>query len=144
MGSGSKQLKTFLALDYTYSMYAVPGAIDAMEAAAQLLINEEPPHALFGIIEFNADYMDPQFVTNSLTSANNYFISDKTVLNQSIAGIQDNYVQGNYAGTRCWDAIYAALNQFGANNSDEQRYLVAMTDGNDDSSLLNTHPDPVP
>ena len=110
MGSGSKQLKTFLALDYTYSMYVVPGAIDAMQAAAQLLIDEEPPHALFGIIEFNADYMAPQFVTNNLTSTNNYFISDKTVLNETIAGIQDKYVQGNYAGTRCWDAIYAALN----------------------------------
>ena len=61
----AKQLKTFLALDYTYSMYVVPGAINAMQAAAELLINEEPPHALFGIIEFNADYMAPQIVTNS-------------------------------------------------------------------------------
>ena len=124
-------------------MYVVPGAIDAMQAAAELLINEEPPHALFGIIEFNADYMAPQFVTNSLTTTNNYFITDKTVLSQSIAGIQTNYVQGNYAGTRCWDAMYAALKQFGTNNPDEQRYLVAMTDGNDDSSLLNTTSDPL-
>ena len=139
MGSGTKQLKTILALDYTYSMFVAPGAIDAMQAAAQLLINEEPPHALFGIIEFNADYMDPQFVTNRFTSTNNYFINDKTVLSQSIAGIQTNYVQGNYAGSRCWDAMYAALNQFGANDPDEQRYLVAMTDGNDDASLLHTN-----
>jgi len=139
MGSGTKQRKTILALDYTYSMFAVPGAFDAMQAAAQLLINEEPPHALFGIIEFNADYMDPQFVTNGLTSAGNYFMSDKTALSQSIAGIQDNYVQGNYAGSRCWDALHAALNQFGANNPDEQRYVVAMTDGNDDASLLHTN-----
>ena len=138
MGSSSKQLKTFLVLDYTYSMFVVPGAIDAMQAAAGLLITEEPPHALFGIIEFNADYMAPQFVTNNLTTTNNYFITDKTVLNQSIAGIQTNYVQGNYAGTRCWDAMYAALNQFGTNIADEQRYMVAMTDGNDDSSDLNT------
>ncbi len=142
VGSGAKQLKTFLVLDYTYSMYVVPGAIDAMEEAADLLINEEPPHAMFGVIEFNADYMAPQFVTNSLTTASNYFISDKTVLTRSIAGIRANYVQGNYAGTRCWDAMYAALNQFGPNNVDEQRYLVAMTDGNDDSSALNTNSDP--
>ncbi len=113
LGSSSKQLKTFLALDYTYSMYVVPGAIDAMQAAADLLIEEEPPHALFGVIEFNADYMTPQFVTNALTTTNNYFISDKTVLTQSIAGIQDTYVQDNYAGTRCWDAMYAALTNFG-------------------------------
>src|ERR1017187_2098563 len=77
MGSSSKQLKTFLVLDYTYSMFVVPGAIDAMQAAAELLISEEPPHALFGIVEFNADYMTPQFVTNSLTTTNNYFITDK-------------------------------------------------------------------
>jgi hypothetical protein len=36
-------------------MYAMPGAIDAMQAAAQLLINEEPPHALFAMVEFHAD-----------------------------------------------------------------------------------------
>jgi Putative Ig domain/Immunoglobulin I-set domain/von Willebrand factor type A domain len=138
LGTGSKQLKTFFALDYTYSMFAVPGAISNMEWAADLLINQEPPHAMFGVIEFNADYMDPQFVTNSMTSPGNYFITDKSVLTQSIAGIQATYVQGNYAGTRCWDAMYAALQAFGPNNVDEQRYLVAMTDGNDDSSLLNS------
>ncbi len=143
MDSGSKQLKTFLALDYTSSMYVVPGAIDAMEAAAQLIINEQPPHALFGVIEFHTDFIDPQFVTNSMTSPGNYFITDKAVLNQSIAGIETNYVVGNYGGTRCWDAMYAALNQFGANNPDEQRYLIAMTDGNDGSSLLNTTSDPM-
>ncbi len=138
-----KQLKMFLALDYTYSMYAVPGAIDAMQSAAELLINSEPSEALFGIIEFNADYMDPQFVTNQFTTTNNYFIANKTVLAQSIEGIQDNYVQGNYAGTRCWDAVYAALQQFGTNNPDEQRYVVVMSDGNDDSSLLNTNAQPI-
>ena len=143
MSSSSKQLKTFLVLDYTYSMFAVSGAISNMEAAAELLINEEPPHAMFGIVEFNADYMDPQFVTNSMTTTNNYFITDKTVLGQTIGGIQTNYVRGNYAGTRCWDAMYAALNQFGPYTADEQRYLVAMTDGNDDASLLNKDSNPL-
>jgi hypothetical protein len=138
MGTGSKQLKTFLVLDYTESMFSVPGAINAMQDAAELLINQEPPHALFGIVEFNADYMAPQIVTNKLTTTNNFFISDKVVLSQAIDGIQTNYVRGNYAGTRCWDAMYLALNQFGPSNIDEQRYLVAMTDGNDDSSDLNT------
>ena len=131
-------------LDYTYSMYAVPGAIDAMEAAADLLISAEPPHAMFGIIEFNADYMTPQFVTNSMTAPPNYFITDKPTLYPSIAGIRTNYVKGNYAGTRCWDAMYAALNNFGAPTTpDEARYLVVMTDGNDESSLLNTNANPM-
>ncbi len=139
-----KQLKMFIALDYTYSMFAVSGAIDAMQEAAKLLIDSEPQHSLFGIIEFNADYMNPQFVTNALTTTNNYFIADKTVLGQSIDTIEDTYVQGNYAGTRCFDAIYAALQQFGTNNSpDEQRYVVVMSDGNDDSSLLNTNASPL-
>jgi hypothetical protein len=140
--ANSKQLKTCLVLDYTYSMLVVPGAIDAMEAAAGLLINDQPTHALFGVVEFNAEYVTPQFVTNKLTSPNNFFITDKTVLNQSIAGIRTNYVKGNYAGSRCWDAINIALNGFGPGNPDEQRYLVAMTDGNDDASVIG-QPNPV-
>jgi hypothetical protein len=131
-----KQLKSYLVLDYTYSMLAAPGAIDAMQAAAELLIDEEPTHALFGIYEFNADYVAPQLVTT------NGLIANKATLIADIEGIQTNYVKGNYAGTRCWDAMYAALKQFGPfgpTNSAEQRYLIAMTDGNDSSSLLNTN-----
>jgi hypothetical protein len=134
--ANSKQLKTALVLDYTYSMLVVPGAIDAMESAAQLLINQQPPHALFSVVEFNADYMAPQFVTNRLTAPNNFFITDKLLLGQSITGIRTNYVKGNYAGSRVWDAMNIALNGFGTVNPDEQRYLVAMTDGNDDGSVL--------
>jgi len=136
----SKQLKTYLVLDYTYSMFVVPGAISNLQAAAELLINEEPPAAQFGIYEFSADYIAPQLVTT------NGFIANKAALIADIEGIQTNFVQGNYAGTRCWDAIYAAVSQFGpygTNNYNEQRYVVAMTDGNDDSSLLDTNADPV-
>ena len=46
--------------DYTYSMFAVTNAINAMQAAAELLINEVPAQALFGIYEFNADYVAPR------------------------------------------------------------------------------------
>jgi hypothetical protein len=141
----SKQLKTFLVLDYTYSMFIVPGAISNMQAAAELLINEEPPAAQFGIYEFSADYLAPQLVTTNGVTTNG-FLANKTTLDADIEGIQTNFVQGNYAGSRCWDAIYAALSQFGpytTNNYNEQRYIVAMTDGNDDSSLLDTNADPV-
>ena len=137
-----KQLRSYLVLDYTWSMYVVPGAIDAMQEAAKLLINEEPAHALFGIYEFHADYVTPQMVTTNNVTTNG-FIADKAVLSAAIDGIQAKYVQDNYAGTRCWDAMYAALKQFGSTNRDEQRYLVAMTDGNDDSSLLNATGDAV-
>jgi hypothetical protein len=113
-----------------------------MQSAAKLLINEEPANALFGIYEFHADYVNPQLVTTN-PAAKSAFLSDKPTLSTIIDGIQTNYVQGNYAGTRCWDAMYAALNLYGATNNDEQRYLVAMTDGNDSSSLLNTNANPV-
>jgi hypothetical protein len=134
--NSTNQLKTILVLDYTSSMLVVPGAIDAMQAAAELLINAEPAHAQFAIWEFNADYVNPQSVTT------NAFITDKAALIADIEGIQTNYVKGNYAGSRCWDAMYAALKQFGPTNGSQQRFLVAMTDGNDDSSLL-TNADPV-
>lgn len=137
-----KQLKSFLVLDYTASMYVVPGAIDAMQGAAKLLINDEPDHALFGIYEFHADYTPPQMVTTNAATTNG-FIADKAALSTIIDGIQSNYVKGEYAGTRCWDAMYAALNQYGPTNRDERRCLVVMTDGNDDSSLLNASGDPV-
>jgi hypothetical protein len=136
----SKQLKTYLVLDYTESMFVVPGAISNMQAAAELLINEEPPQAQFGICEFSADYIAPQLVTT------NGFTANKTALIADIEGIQTNFVQGNYAGSRCWDAMYAALSQFGpytTNNYNEQRYLVVMTDGDDDSSQLDTNADPI-
>jgi len=136
-----KQLKTFLLLDYSYSMLAA-GAIDAMQSSAELLINEEPPNALFGIYEFHAEYVNPQVVTTN-PATKSAFLSDKPTLSTVINGIQTNYVQGNYAGTRCWDAMYAALNNYGAANGDQQRCLIAMTDGNDTSSQLNTNASPV-
>ena len=135
-----KQLKTALVLDYTFSMFIVPGAIDQMQLAAKTLINLEPDTAQFSIYEFHADYISPQLVTT------NGFTSDKAFLGRAIDGIQDQYVQGNYAGTRAFDALHNAISKFGpfsATNRDEQRYVVVMTDGNDDSSLVNTNADPI-
>lgn len=126
-----KQFIGWMVLDYTYSMFSVPDAISNMQYSAELLINLEPPTAKFGVSEFHADYVTPQTVTN--------FITDKTVLTRTINGIETNYVQGNYAGTRAFDAIYAALGKFTGTNTDEARYLIVMTDGNDDSSLINTN-----
>lgn len=134
-GDHAKVLKTFLVLDYSFSMFIVPDAIMNMQTAAKNLIIQEPVGAQFGIYEFHSDIVDPTLVTG--------FKADKTALTADIDGILTNYVKDNFAGTRCWDAVYAALGQFGATNADEQRYMVVMTDGNDDSSLLNTNADPV-
>jgi hypothetical protein len=130
-----KQLKSFLVLDYTFSMFASPGAIDGMQTAAKGYINQQPQSAQVGIYEFHADSVAPQLVTN--------FTSNKAALGQAIDNIQPNFVQGNYAGSRAFDAIYAAVGAFGPTNRDEQRYVIAMTDGNDESSLINTNVDPI-
>ena len=135
-----KTVKSFLVLDYTASMQwgspdsdgiRVSDAIDAMQTSAKSLINVLSADAQFGIYEFHADYVDPIRVKR--------FTSDKAALGESIDGILPTIVQGSYAGTRCWDAIFAALNEFGPANRDEQRYLMVMTDGNDESSWSSTN-----
>ncbi|HEX4644433.1 MAG TPA: putative Ig domain-containing protein, partial [Verrucomicrobiae bacterium] len=123
-----KQLKTFLVLDYTFSMFALPGAIGSMQTDANALISALPADAQFGIYEFHSDSVDPQIVAN--------LTSDKAALGRDIGGILTNYVQNDFAGSRVWDALYDALGQFGQTNSSEQHYVVLRSDGNDDSSQL--------
>ncbi len=132
--ANAKQLKTALVMDYTYSMYSFPGAIDAMQTSVERLITQEPNTAQFSIHEFNADYVVPKLVTN--------FTSDKVLLTNAIERIQTNLVQGNYAGSRMYDALSAAISNFGAPNPDEQRYVILTSDGNDDSSVLPPPPAP--
>ena len=126
-----KTLKCALVLDYTASMYAAAGAISNMEASAKAFINQQPAQAQFELYEFHADWIDPNRVSR--------FMTDKAALGRAIDGILPNYVQGWYAGTRCWDALFAALADFGPANRDEQRYLVFMSDGNDESSVSSTN-----
>src|SRR5207302_10971490 len=124
-----KQLKPFLVLDYTFSMFDVPGLIDSMQTDANALIGALPADAQFGIYEFHADSVDPQIVAN--------LTPDKAALGRDIGGILTNYVQNDFAGSRVWDALYDALGQFGPPTDAEQHYVVLMSDGNDDSSLLS-------
>lgn len=130
--ANAKQLKTFFVMDYSYSMFIAPPAIGAMETAVKGLIDQEPPSAQFAINEFNADYVVPALVID--------FTSDKMRLHQAIDGIQTNFVKGNHAGSRLYDALNAAILKFGPTNNDEQRYIVVMSDGNDDSSTLTLPP----
>ncbi|HEX3798687.1 MAG TPA: immunoglobulin domain-containing protein [Verrucomicrobiae bacterium] len=126
--SSVKQLKTMFVLDYSFSMFVSPGAISNMQVSVENLIDEEPPMAQFGVVEFSADYVAPMLVTN--------FTADKAALAEAINGIQTNFVQGNYGGTRFYDALTNALAQFTAATPTEDRYLITMSDGNDDSSLF--------
>ena len=127
--SNAKQLKTFFVMDYTYSMFISPGAIDAMEASVKSLVNQQPGTAQFAVNEFHAESLPPALVTD--------FVSDKVVVAQAIDGIRTNIVQGNYAGSRLYDALYDAILKFGNANVDEQRYLIVMSDGHDDASVLS-------
>src|SRR5262249_29679089 len=70
--------------------------------------------------------VDPQRVVPLTT--------DKSLLNQSIAGIWTNYVQSFPAASRAWDAVIAAIADLGSTNQDEQHYVVLVSDGKDESS----------
>jgi len=135
-GITAKVLKAFQVLDFSESIASlangdtnnngISDAVDTEVSAAQAIINQQPDTAQFGIYEFHRDDESPQLV-QSLTS-------EKTLLNNAIGGIWTNYVQGFPAGSRCWDALAAAIHDLGTNSSDEEHVVIFCSDGNDTSS----------
>ena len=135
-GVTAKVLKANMVLDFTESIASlsngdtnhngISDAVDAEVSAAQSLINLQPATAQFGVYEFHRDDAAPQQV-QSLTT-------DKKLLNNAIGGIWTNYVQGFPAGSRCWDAMVAAIQSLGTNNIDEQHVVIFCSDGYDTSS----------
>ena len=135
-GVTPKVLKACLVLDFTESIASLSNgdtnnnglsdAVDTEVSAAQAIVNQQPATAQFGVFEFHREDEAPQQV-QSLTS-------DKTLLDNSIAGIWTNYVQGFPAGSRCWDALVAAIQSLGINNPDEEHVVIFCSDGNDTSS----------
>ncbi len=136
----NKQLRCFLVLDYTYSM-ADPiangdtnnndysDALETMEANAKALIGALHADAKVGIYEFHRE--DPAHPPRRVSA----LTDDKADLTNQIDHIWQDYVQGFPASTRCWDAVYAALGEFpDANPADDQRFLVFLSDGRDESS----------
>src|ERR1019366_5723802 len=107
----------------------IPLAVDTEVSAAQEVVNQLPGTSQFGVYEFHRDDEAPQQV-QSLTT-------DKTLLNNDIAGIWTNYVQNFPAGSRCWDAVVAAIKSLGTNNADEVHSVIFCSDG-DDTSSTNT------
>lgn len=134
--ASSKVLKAFLALDFTASVGSlangdsnndgVSDAVDAEVGAAQTFVDQQPDDAQIGVYEFHRDDQKPQQV-QSLTT-------DKTLLDNSIAGIWTNYVHNFPAGSRAWDAVGMAITALGTNNVDEQHAVVFCSDGYDTSS----------
>ncbi len=136
-GVAAKVLKAYLVLDFSESISSIPvngdtnhngisDAVDTEVAAAQEFVAQQPANAQIGVYEFHREDEAPQQVM-SLTS-------DETLLNNSIAGIWTNYVQNFPAGSRCWDALVAAIKSLGTNNADEEHVVVFCSDGYDTSS----------
>ena len=143
--AANKQSKCFLVLDYTNSM-ADPDrngdengdgksdAIEMMEASAKEFIDGMTADAQVGILEFHReDPAHPPLVVSDFTT-------NKDFLKARIDAIWGEYVQGFPASSRCWDAVYEAIGMFpGDEGADEQRYVVFLSDGVDESS---TNADP--
>lgn len=134
----TKLMKVNLVLDFTESIASlangdkdgngISDAVDFMVAGAQDFVNQQSVDTQIGAYEFHRDDMNPTSVI-SLTT-------DKTAVKSAIGGIWTNIVQGFSAGSRCWDATYAAITNLGKANSDEQHYVVLISDGSDQSSLM--------
>ena len=135
-GQGAKVVKGYLVLDFTESLAsfangdadgnAYSDAIATEIAGAQAFVNEQPADSQIGVYEFHRDDEAPQQVM-ALTT-------DKSLLNNAIAGIWTNYVQDFTSGSRAWDALGDAISALGPANSDESHFVVFMSDGQDDSS----------
>ena len=132
----SKQFKGYMVLDYTASITSVSGAVDAEVAGAQYFVNQQAVDAQLGIYEFHRDDFAPINVL-SPTNPTAGLTLDKNLLDTSIAGIYTNIVQGFSSGSRCFDALLAAINALPPTNRDEQHYLIFVSDGNDQSSTAD-------
>ena len=124
----ARQVKIFLVLDYSKSMQEAEGAIEAMQdAAQQVLLPALSADALIGVYEFHADHLEPAVVV-PLTS-------DKVLVSHAIDDIQTEFVGAFTSGSRLWDGIVAAAEDFiSPNTAQEERLIVVFSDGNDTSS----------
>jgi len=137
----NKQLLAYLVLDYTYSMANISAngdvdgngrsdAIDAMESAAKdVFLDALSQDAQVGIYEFHREDLAPMKVAD--------FSTDRAYLKSRIDAIWTEYVRNFPAATRCWDALFAATQEFSGDanaRKDEQRAIVFLSDGRDESS----------
>ena len=134
---GSKKVvKIYLVMDFTESIASlangdlntngISDAVDFEVAGSMDFVNQLASDIQMGVVEFHRDDWFPSNVV-ALTT-------DKVLLNNSIAGIWTNYVQGFSSGSRCWDALSMAIAGLGTNNVDEQHFVVFVSDGRDESS----------
>jgi hypothetical protein len=136
-GAGlGKLVKAVLVLDFSWSVASLAngdantnGLSDAMEAmvtAAQDFVARLPAGSQVGVVEFHREDWDPAVVQP--------LSADVAAVQNAIAGIWTNQVQGFPAGSRVWDALATAINMLGSSNADEQHYVIFVSDGRDESS----------
>ena len=136
-----RQFKAYLVLDYSRSMTAmsngdtngnhISDAIDNMESAAKEFLQQLPSAAQVGLYEFHTDWEDP---TRLLRPT-----SDRAALDAAIDSIWAMMqLPDASGGSRCWDALLAAVNEFGPPDPDENRYVIFISDGNDTSSMVSS------
>ena len=133
----TKLLKAYLVLDFSDSIASlsngdsngdgVSDAVDAEVNGAITFVNQQTSDTRLGVYEFHRDDKPPSQVISLST--------DKTAVNNAIAGIWTNYVKNFPAGSVCWDALTAAISALGGTNADEEHYVVFVSDGRDESSV---------
>ncbi|MCX7046237.1 MAG: VWA domain-containing protein [Candidatus Sumerlaeota bacterium] len=137
-----KLLKAFLVMDYTNSMASLSengdsngdgksDAIDAMEQGAKDFVSTKSVDSWVGLCEFHREDKAPTIVSNFATS--------QTYLTDKIDHIWTDNVTGFPASTRCWDALDLAVKNYnGQTVPDEERVIICLTDGADESSVITT------
>lgn len=137
--ASSKQAKFVVVLDYTASMASIEqngdadldgisDAVEAMESAVKtVLLPALSADAQVAVYEFHRE-TDPQMVVE--------FSVDKEFVANRISDIWEEYVKPFWGVSRCYDALYAALEEFGQDHqNDETRNVIVISDGGDTSSL---------
>lgn len=120
-------VEIWVVMDYTNSMKATAN-IEAMEAGVKYCIDHVilQEDDMVGLYEFHREDQEPQKVSDLSDNAD--------YLKLKVDKINEEYVQGYHAATRCWDALAGALSEFTGEAEDGNRYIIVFSDGLDNSS----------
>lgn len=137
--ASSKQANCFLVLDYSASMASIAAngdlnedgisdAIQTMESGARtVFLPALSADARVGVYEFHRE-TEPEKVCE--------LTADKDFVANRIKAIWSQFVHPYSGISRCWDAVYSAVEEFTPENqNDEIRDVVFLSDGFDTSSF---------